>query len=431
MTLKKLNEEKYSFETRLIYGKSFTKEWDYSHHVVPPMSSSATFRLDSVRRGAKGFSEFGQEDGHLSPIYIYDRLGEPNNDMLEDVLAIAEQGEECVTFSTGMAAIHAALRIFLWPGAEIIAHRTLYGCTFSLFKNWFSSMGIKIHFADLTKSNELEKFVNSNTRVVYLESPANPNLEMMDTTAVAKILKRLNQKRSADHKLISIIDNTFSTPFCQRPLTQGIDVVVHSLTKGIGGFGTDMGGAVITRSEFAEKLNMARKDFGASLSPRNAWPILVYGMPTLPLRMRQQQINAMQVAKFLEKHPAVDRVYYPGLPSFPQYKLAKRLLRDFDGNFAPGMMIFFTLKAKNPEASKNKGARLMDYIADNAYTITLAVSLGQLKTLIEHPGSMTHSAYSAKEQLESGIEPGGIRLAVGIENSKDIIGDLKAGLDRI
>ncbi len=258
----------------------------------------------------------------------------------------------------------------------------------------------------------------------------NPSLELVDIKAIADTVKSINATRSADQQILTIIDNTFCTPYSQRPLSLGIDMVVHSLTKGISGFGIEMGGAVITRREFLTRLILHRKDFGGTLSPSTAWSILVHGLPTLSLRIPRQQSNAYEVAKFLEAHPQVEFVRYPGLSSFPQYDLARRQMIDYYGEFSPGFMIYFSLKG-SPEESRSKGNKMMDFIADNAYAITLAVSLGQIRTLIEHPGSMTHSAYSAEEQVARGLDPGGIRLAVGIEHPQDIIRDLESALEAL
>jgi methionine-gamma-lyase len=429
MSLKKINEKKYSVPTRLIYGESPTYEWDYSHHVIPPVTSSSTFSLGSAQRGARGFAEFSlppQPSHH--PIYIYDRMGEPTVDMLQHILATAEELDNAVAFASGMAAVQAAVCFALNPGSEIISHKTVYGCTYSLFTKQLSRMGIKVNFCDLTDVDSFIPLVNENTRILYLESPANPNLELIDTPRIIETLNKINAKRPESRKVLSVFDNTFATPYCQRPGKHGVDVIVHSLTKGLGGFGTVMGGAVITRHEFHEPLIIFRKDYGSILPPLNAWHILVYGVPTLALRIPRQQDNALKVARFLETHSLVDMVRYPGLPSFPQYDLAKQLLRDYDGNFAPGIMIYFSLKGADPEQSKLAGQRMMNYLADHAYAITLAVSLGQIRTLIEHPASMSHVSYPAMEQIAMGIDPGGIRLAVGIENPDDIITDLNAAL---
>jgi cystathionine beta-lyase/cystathionine gamma-synthase len=224
------------------------------------------------------------------------------------------------------------------------------------------------------------------------------------------------------------VDSTFATPFCQRPITLGIDFVVHSLTKGIGGFGTDIGGVVIGPRWSKDMLMLYRKDFGGVLSAKSAWPVLVQGLPTLAVRMRQMQQTAGIVAEYLTTRPELEKIRFPGLPSFPQRELAMRQMVDYDGNFAPGAMIYFVMKGKTPLDSLKKAGELINHIAKNAYCITLAVSLGNIRTLIEHPGSMTHSAIPAEEQLAKGLDPGGIRLSIGLEPSADIISDLGTSL---
>lgn len=422
-----IDESLYSTQTRLIYGKSLSSQWDFSHHVIPPLTTSSSFRLGSAERGAQGFSEVGHSSDE-APIYIYDRLGEPTGNMLQDALATAEGGEIAVNFASGMAAISGALLAVVKAGDEIIAHDTLYGCTYSLLTNWLSRLGCTVLFADLSDPQNLPPLITEKTRVVYLESPVNPTLTMIDPRAIAGILRSENQTRPPERKILSIFDNTFATPFGQRPLQHGIDIVVHSLTKGICGFGTELGGAVITSKELYSSLCLVRKDFGGILSPASAWHILVYGLSTLALRLPQQQRNALEVAQFLEHHPAVESVCYPGLDSFPQRQLAHEVLRDFDGNFAPGFVVYFRLGGENARA---RGERLMNYIANNAYCITLAVSLGQLRTLIEHPASMTHSAYLPNDPRGHNLDAGGIRLAVGLERAADIIRDLELSLAAI
>ena len=425
-------EKSYSTQTRLIYGRKHTTAWDYSHHVVPPLSKSSTYRLLSAERGAEGFGAIGKryaDDPDYNPIFVYDRMGEPSNIMLEHALATAEGKEIALTFATGMSAVAASCCAFMEADAEIISHKTVYGCTYSLFQDWMPRSGHAVHFVDLTKADSFIPLVNENTRILYLESPANPTLELLDIEAIAKELAEINKSRPEDRQILTVMDNTFATPACQRPGEFGIDVVVHSLTKGLCGFGTAMGGAVVTDRKHRDSLMLYRKDFGGTLSPDSAWHILVYGISTLPLRMKKQQESAIQIARYLQDHPMVESVLYPGLESFPQYDIAKRLMRDYEGNFAPGMMIYFALKGESPEASKRKGELMMNFVADHSYCITLAVSLGQLRTLVEHPGSMTHAAYSAEEQVKRGMHPGGIRLAVGIETADDLIADLEKSLE--
>lgn len=429
------NLTNYHLDSLLIHGKTNSENWDYSHHLVPPISASATFKLDSVERGAQGFIEFAHNDNpdgaDHRPIYIYERLGEPNKNILEENLTIAESGEMALTFATGMAAISGILCTLSVAGDEIIHHHTLYGCTYSLLVNWMPRLGITAKSVGFYDLDALKAAITSKTRVLYFESPVNPTLELIDIEAVSQIVREENSKRGDGRKLYIVVDNTFATPVCQQPLTLGADFVVHSLTKNIGGFGTDMGGAVIGKKFIYDLLLLYRKDFGNTLSFHSAWTHLVYGLPSLNLRVRQQERTAMLVAEFLASHPSVEYVNYPGLPSFSGYTLAKKQMRDPSGHFAPGNMIYFVLKGNSPGDKKEKGKAMMNFLASHAYTVTLAVSLGNIRTLIEHPGSMTHSAIPAEEQVKHGMEPGGIRLSIGIEYHADIIADLKSSLESI
>jgi len=425
--------EQYRLRTRLIHGSFATGKWDYDHHVVPPQSSSATYRLSSVHRGAQGFVEFGTPESRQAPIYIYDRLDEPTRGMLEENLAAAEGGEMAVTFATGMAAVSAALGILTTTGDQIVAHRVLYGCTHSLLTNWLTRYKIHTDFCDLTEPESLAKVAKKNCRVVYFETPVNPTMELIDMRAVRTVVDRLNAGRPDAEKIVIVVDNTFATPFCQRPLEHGVDLVVHSLTKGIGGFGTEMGGAVIGSSTYWNLLTFYRKDFGGVLSPKNAWPPLVYGLPTLATRLVNQQKSAMHVAEFLMRQEKVARVVYPGLSNYPQRELAHRQMCAQDGAFAPGSMLYFELKGKDgtSKGAAEAAVRFVDYVAEKSYTITLAVSLGQIKTLIESPFSMTHASVPEEEKIRCGLQPGGIRLSLGLEDRHDIIADLEDALEVI
>jgi cystathionine beta-lyase/cystathionine gamma-synthase len=436
MEKSKTKEHGYSVETRLIYGEMDDPRWDYSHHLLPPISSSATFRLDSAQRGAQGFTEFAHKSDEVSvksraPIYIYDRLGEPNKDMLEENIAASEGGDIAVSFASGMAAISGVLGTLTGTGSEIIAHKTLYGCTYSLLTNWYPRLKIGVRFVDFTNLDEVRAAITRNTRVLYMESPVNPNMRLVDLRAVAEIAREANQGRAKEDRLYTVVDSTFASPFCQRPIGLGIDFVVHSLTKAIGGFGTDIGGVVIGPKWSYDMLMLYRKDFGGILSAKSAWPVLVQGLPSLAVRMRQMQATAMKVAEYLNERKEIREVVYPGLPSFPQLDLAQRQMVDYDGNFAPGPMIFFIVGGEKVGERLERAERIINHIAREAYCITLAVSLGNIRTLIEHPGSMTHSAVPAEEQLAKGIDPGGIRLAIGLEKPEDIIRDLAFSLDSV
>ncbi len=432
----KLNDTKtdhYRMRTHLVHGNRDRANWDFDHHIIPPISASSAYRLGSVERGAKGFIEFASKEadmtGHI-PIYIYDRLDEPTRSMLEQNLAYAECGETAVSFASGMAAISAALGIVTRTGDEIVAHHTLYGCTYSLLTTWLPRTGINVRFADLRDEQSFKDAVSEKTRVVYFETPVNPTLDLIDIAQVRGWMDAARYRHQNEDRMLMIVDNSFATPYCQRPLLLGADLVAQSLTKDIGGFGTDMGGAVIGGHNYHGPLLTYRKDFGGVLSPKNAWPILIYGLPTLATRMVNQQKTALKIAKWLESHPKVASVRYPGLTSFPQYELARKQMTSYDGKFAPCSMIYFVLKG-NEESATESADRFMDFIANNSYSITLAVSLGQIRTLIEEPYSMTHSALPEDVKHARGLVPGGVRLSVGLEDWHDIIEDLRIALEQV
>jgi cystathionine beta-lyase/cystathionine gamma-synthase len=408
--------------SRLIHGKFHTARWDFSHHLVPPISSTATFRLDSTARGARGFKQFAaptSQKEEAKPIYIYDRLDEPTRGMLEDNLAAAEGGETAVTFASGMAAVSGALLVLLKSGDRLLAHERLYGCTYSLFQNWLPRLGIKVDFVDMTDLDAVAGKLKGRPKAVYLETPVNPTLEQIDVAAVKKLIGR--------RRIPIVVDNTFATPFCQRPLGLGADLIVHSLTKNLSGFGTDLGGVVVAPKALEADLFLVRKDFGAVLAGKNAWSILVYGLPTLGLRIREQEKTAALVAEMLADHPRVRSVRWPGLDDYEWKAVARRQMSDWDGNFAPGTLLYFILKGRAAEA-RRASERLIDYMARKSYSVTLAVSLGQIRTLIEHPASMTHATIPAAEQKRLGIDAGGIRLSIGLEDPRDIMHDLREAL---
>jgi cystathionine beta-lyase/cystathionine gamma-synthase len=312
--------------------------------------------------------------------------------------------------------------------------------------------GVHANFVDMRDARAIARTITPKTRVVYFETPVNPTMELIDLATVRELVDRANKGRRDKERVRIVVDNTFATPYCQRPLKLGADIVVHSLTKAIGGFGTDMGGVVIGPKSLHNELMLYRKDFGGVLSPKAAWNVLVYGLPSLAARMANMQRTAHHVARFLEQSPKVEKVRYPGLTSFPQRALAERQMTDYRGKFAPGSMIYFLLRSASHAVSQKTrdkdGAtaaeRFINTIADTAYCITLAVSLGQIKTLIENPYSMTHSAYlptngaghsGSRAKLEhygearrDPIEPGGIRLSIGLEDRNDIIADLEMAL---
>jgi cystathionine beta-lyase/cystathionine gamma-synthase len=426
-------DEAYRDRSVLIHGKFRSEKWDFQDHILPPITTAVSFRLRSSSRGAAGFKQFANPDvdrDTSKPIYIYDRLDEPCVGLLEETLAFAEKGECAVCFGTGMAAIAAAIGIHVRAGDHVLFHPAIYGCTYSHIVTWLTRFGIANTPVRFNCLDEIEEAVRPETRVLFFESPSNPTMELVDLERLATHVMRLNAGRPEDRQLVTVIDNTFASPYAQRPITHGIDYVVHSLTKHLSGFGATMGGAVVGPRRSETDLLLYRKDFGGSMTPDSAWHILTYGIPTLAMRIEHQQETAQRVAEFLDLHPKVARVQYPGLDSFPQKALAMRQMRDIDGDFAPGAMIFFEVGGKATDAYET-AMRVCDHLAENALSVTLAVSLGQIRTLVEHPASMTHSAIPPDDQLKAGISPGGIRLSIGLEDERDILRDLESALDLV
>lgn len=422
----------YLDRTVLIHGRFRTEKWNYSNHIVPPVTTSVSFRLESADRGAEAFRRFANPDldrHEVEPIYVYDRLDDPSQGMLEEALAFAEKGETAVSFETGMAAMSAAIGVHVRTGDHVLLHRTVYGCTYSLVRNWLSRFGVEHTLVDMKDLDAVREAIRPETKVIQFESPTNPTLEIIDIPAVVALVREVNAVRPPERHIATIVDNTFATPFCQRPIALGVDMVVHSLTKNLSGFGTDMGGAIICRRNIEPDVLLFRKDFGGSLSPKAAWHIATYGVSTLALRMERQQRSACEVADFLLHHPLVARVNYPGLCDFPQYDLAVRQMRDIDGQFAPGSMVYFEVVGEGLEA-KERAIRVINHIAERSLCVTLAVSLGQIRTLVEAPYAMTHSVIPEEDQQLGGISPAGIRLSLGIEDVRDIIRDLGEALDR-
>jgi methionine-gamma-lyase len=419
------NRRPPSIKTFNVHGSAKTQAWEFSNHLVPPMTASTTFRLKSLQRGADGFQLFANIENHEDPIWIYDRLEEPSSKMLEEQLAQMERGEVAISFSSGMGAISASFLAFLKAGDTVLSHKTLYGCSYSLITSWLPRFGINHRLVNINqlKAGDLK---DKSIKTIYFESVCNPSLEIIDVPRICELVKSENKTRGTENKIKIVVDNTFATPWGLRPLEHGVDMVIQSLTKNIAGFGTEMGGAIVTTKKYLSPLLLIRKDIGAIMHPHSAWNIMIYGIPSQILRFEAQQKNALQVAKFLEKHPKVEKVFYPGLPGFPQYTLAKKILKTPEGHFAPGTMLSFTLRGSN-----NKTEKFINSIAQNSYTITLAVSLGLIKTLIEVPGLMTHAAVPKEKQAESGIPAKLIRMSLGIEDARDIISDLEQAFEKI
>ena len=368
-----------------------------------PIYQTSTFIFDSAEQGGRRFAL--EEAG-----YIYTRLGNPTTTVLEDKIAALEEGEAAVATSSGMGAISSTLWTVLKAGDHIVTDKTLYGCTFALMCHGLTRFGIDVTFVDTSNLDEVKNAMKENTRVVYLETPANPNLKIVDIEALAKIAH-------TNPNTLVIVDNTFATPYMQKPLTLGADVVVHSVTKYINGHGDVIAGLVITNKALADQIRfVGLKDMtGAVLGPQDAYYI-IRGMKTFEIRMERHCKNARKVVEFLNNHPKIERVYYPGLETHPGYEIAKKQMKDF------GAMISFELKG-GFEAGKT--------LLNSLKLCSLAVSLGDTETLIQHPASMTHSPYTKEEREAAGITDGLVRLSVGLENVEDIIADLEQGLEKI
>ena len=368
-----------------------------------PIYQTSTFIFDSAEQGGRRFAL--EEAG-----YIYTRLGNPTTTVLENKIAALEEGEAAVATSSGMGAISSTLWTVLKAGDHVVTDKTLYGCTFALMCHGLTRFGIEVTFVDTSNLDEVKNAMKENTRVVYLETPANPNLKIVDLEALSKLAH-------TNPNTLVIVDNTFATPYMQKPLKLGADIVVHSVTKYINGHGDVIAGLVITNKELADQIRfVGLKDMtGGVLGPQDAYYI-IRGMKTFDIRMERHCKNAKKVVEFLNKHPKIERVYYPGLETHPGHEIAKKQMKDF------GAMISFELKG-GFEAGKT--------LLNNLKLCSLAVSLGDTETLIQHPASMTHSPYTKEEREAAGITDGLVRLSVGLENIEDIIADLEQGLEKI
>lgn len=389
---------KMGFGTRAVHAG-----YEKNEHgaLATPIYQTSTFMFDTADQGGRRFA--GEEGG-----YIYGRLGNPTTLQVENKLANLEGGEAAAAAGSGMGAITSAVWSTVKAGDHVIAAKTLYGCTFAFMSHGLTEVGIDVTFVDTSNLDEIKDAMKENTKLIYLETPANPNLVLTDIKAVAELA---HEKEDC----VVMVDNTFSTPFVQRPLELGADVVVHSATKYLNGHGDVLAGFVVGTEEFITRVKtFGIKDMtGSVLSPFDAF-LVNRGMKTLEIRMERHCSNAQKVAEFLEEHPMVESINYPGLKSFPQYDLAQKQM-DLSGS-----MIAFEVKG-----GKEAGKKLMDTVE----LATLAVSLGDTETLIQHPASMTHSPYTEEERAASGISEGLVRLAVGLETPEDIIADLKQALD--
>ncbi|HWR45054.1 methionine gamma-lyase [Sporomusa sp.] len=364
-----------------------------------PIYQTSTFVFENAEQGAARFAL--AEEG-----FIYTRLGNPTQQALELKMAALEKAEAAIAVASGMTAIAASLWTLCSSGDHIIAADTLYGCTHALLSHSMPKFGIEVTFVNAADPENIRKAMQPNTKVVYIETPANPTLTIIDIAETAKLTHAYNAQL--------IVDNTFMSPYCQRPLELGADIVVHSATKYINGHGDVVAGVVLGKRDFINAVRFVGvKDItGGCISPFNAW-LTLRGIKTLGVRMERHCKNAMQVAQYLENHQKVQKVYYPGLKNHPQHQLALTQMSSF------GAIISFEITG---------GVEAGRLVMNNVKLCALAVSLGDTETLIQHPASMTHSPIAREERLKAGISDGLIRLSVGLEDPEDIIRDLEQAL---
>ena len=368
--------------------------------IVTPIYASSTFVFESAEQGADRF--LGKQPG-----YIYTRLGNPTVRALELNVAALEGGEDARAAATGMAAITAVVMSVVNSGDHIVAGNRLYGGTHKLLTDILKEYGVKHTLVDTLDPQNFEKAIQPSTKLIYIESPSNPLLSLTDIKAVADIGKK--------HGITTVIDNTFMSPYLQHPIAMGIDVVVHSLTKSLSGHSDMVGGIVVASKEFLDQMDVTFKIMGATMGAWDAW-LTLRGIKTLHVRWDRALENAQKIAEYLEAHPKVDHVNYPGLPSHPQYELGKRQM---DG---PGGMMSFELKG-----GLEAGRKMMNSVK----LCSLAVSLGAVETLICHPPSMTHSVVPREDRMKVGLTDGLVRVSVGIEDVDEIIEDLEQALSQV
>jgi methionine-gamma-lyase len=369
--------------------------------VVTPIYQVSTFAFKNADHGAHLFS--GSEKG-----YIYTRMGNPTIEGLEQAIAVLEEGYMGLGCASGMAAIHTVFAAIASAGDHVICSESVYGPTNTLLKTVMSRFGVETTFVDTSNLDAVKKTLKKNTKIIYIETPGNPTLVVSDLAAVAEIAR--------ENGVRLVVDNTFMSPILQKPLTLGADVVLHSMTKFINGHADVVAGVIVVKDEedylhFRKVLNQV----GGVIDPFNAF-LVARGIKTLAIRMQRHCESAEKIARYLEEHPKVERVFFPWLPSHPQHDVARRQMG------GPGGVISFEL-----EGGIEAGKKLMNSL----HLCTLAVSLGGVETLIEHPASMTHASMGSKDRQEARITDGLVRISVGLERVDELIADLEQGLEKV
>lgn len=392
--------KKYKFETMSIHAGSEGR--NANNALNPPIYQTSTFVFDNIEHVEKVMS-FESDD------YVYTRGNNPTLRLFENRMAALEEGNGAVAFASGMAAISSVLFSFLKPGDNVIVNRTLYGSSYNVVTHVLPQYNVSYKIVDLSNTDKLSELIDENTKVIYFETPSNPNLTVIDIKKISQMAEEKNVR--------VVVDNTFATPYFQRPLTLGADVVVHSATKYICGHGDVVGGVAVSKNlDYIHSLKFDYMcEFGGVMSPFNAW-LLLRGLKTLGVRMREHEKNAVELARFLRSHPKVKEVMYPGLEDFKGHEIAKAQMSGF------GAMISFEIDGNLEDAKK---------VVNSVKLAQLAVSLGDCETLIELPAAMTHRGYPKEELAKFGLTESMIRISVGLENVKDIIEDLDNALSVI
>jgi len=393
-----MKNKNIGFNSKLIHGGGFE---DALGSATVPIYQTSTFIFKNADHGAACFA--GESDG-----YIYTRIGNPTISALENQLAELEYGFGGIAVSSGMAAVSTIYMALLGQGVHIVSSAAVYGPSRVVMEQHFSRFGVESTYVNTENFEEVKAAIKPNTKVIFIETPANPTMAITDIEAVAKL--------AHDNGLLLVVDNTFCSPYLQNPLNLGADVVFHSMTKFINGHADIVGGIIIAKEEaLYKKLRAMMINMGCNMDPHQAY-MVIRGLKTLGIRIDRSQENAMKVADFLENHPKIEWIKYPGLKSHPQYDLCCKQMKGF------GSMISFEVKG---------GVKAGKVLMDNVELAILAVSLGGVETLIQHPASMTHSKMDIKSREEAGITDGLVRFSVGIEDVEDIIADLDQALAKI
>ena len=393
-----MDAKNLGFNSKLIHAGAFE---DALGSATVPIYQTSTFKFKDAQHGADCFA--GESDG-----YIYTRIGNPTIKVLEDNIAALENGFGGIATSSGMGAVTSIYMALLGQGVHMVSTASVYGPSRGVIEQDFSRFGVEASFVNTSNPEEVRAAIKPNTRLLYLETPSNPTMELTDLEEMVKIAR--------EHDLIVAVDNTFSSPYLQKPLDFGADIVFHSITKFINGHADIVGGVIVTKNEeLYKKVRHAMVYMGCNMDPHQAF-MVIRGVKTLAIRIDRDQKSAMEVAKYLENHPKVEWIKYPGLESHPQHELAKRQMNGF------GSMISFGVKG-----GFEAGRRLMD----NVHLCMLAVSLGGVETLIQHPASMTHAAVTPEGKIKAGITDDLVRFSIGIEDVEDIIADLEQALVKV